>query len=307
MNTIRDLEAAGLLKEVSPSLYHVVDTPLVILLLPNGGWQVYYDHPSGERVPCFDEPRASLELAAFDAFRALEITRPMATKLPILPHPAPEATGGVAVIRPSAQNPTEAALLPAPVDEQCMIDTVAAMLSGLRSRIEKEWSPEFCLQLILNGLRSERPEFAILAIQNADRGDEFVHSALRIVYFEMEGGAFPGWGPWHVHIKEYGMRAVVRPDAPRRHRRGRRWVENWVRNFHICGYVLWTCDRFGLHPTRNRAAQGRAGSRPSGISIVMAALTRAKIAHPTEATVLEHIWKGLPGEIVREAFSLPRR
>jgi hypothetical protein len=57
-----------LLKAVSPSLYCVVGTPLVIECLPFGGWHVYYDHPSGERRPCFSEPRASLELAARDAF-----------------------------------------------------------------------------------------------------------------------------------------------------------------------------------------------------------------------------------------------
>jgi hypothetical protein len=137
-----------LLKEVSPSLYYVVGTPLVILRLPIGGWQVYYDHLSGERVPCFSEPRPSLELAAFDAFRALETTRSMAMKLPILPRPTPEAIGDVVVIRPPARDaaqslvkPVEAALLPTPMDEQCMIDTVAAMLAEQRSQDREGMEP----------------------------------------------------------------------------------------------------------------------------------------------------------------------
>jgi len=298
-----------LLKKVSPSLYYVVGTPLVILLLPIGGWEVvYYGH--GKWEPCFNEPRASLELAARDAFCVLEATRSMAMKLPILPHPTPEAIRGVAVIRPSAQDgarslvkPMErpATFLPAVMDEARMVDIVAVELARLRPRIEKEWDLKFLQQLLLNGLRSGRPEFAINTVRAADRGDEFAHSALQIVYFEMAGGAFPGWGPWHVHIKEYGMRAVVHPDAPRRCRRGRRWVENWVRNYHVCRFVVWICDKFGLHPARNRFAH-RADRAPSGISVVVAALGQAKIWHTTEAYVQEHVWGGLAGEIVREEF-----
>jgi hypothetical protein len=309
-----------LLKEVSPSFYHVVDTPLAIRLLPIGGWQVvYYDY--GKWAPCFSEPRASLELAARDAFLALATTRSMAMKLPILPHPALEMIGGVpvdagkyfsdpgaVVIRPSAQDrvqslvkPMErpATLLPALMDEKRMIDIVAVELARLGPRIEKEWDLKFLQQLLLNGLRSGRPEFARNAVRAADRGDEFAHSALRIVYFEREGGAFPGRGPWHVHIKQYGMRAVVHPDAPRRSPRGRRWVENWVRNYHVCRFVVWTCDKFGLHPRRNRFAH-RADRAPSGISVVVAALDQAKIWYTTEAYVQEHVWGGLAGEIVRE-------
>jgi hypothetical protein len=300
-----------LLKEVSSSFYHVVDTPLAILRLPRGGWQVVYCDPSGERVPCFSEPRASLELAARDAFLALAATRSAAMRSLAVPRPVseivvytggfPNLDAGAATIRTLAQVQPTATLLPALMDEKRMIDIVAVELARLRPRIEKEWDLKFLQQLLLNGLRSGRPEFARHTVQAADRGDEFAHSALRIVYFEMEGGAFPGWGPWHVHIKEYAMRAVVHPDAPRRRPRGRRWVENWVRNNHVCLFVVWTCDKFDLHPTRNRSAH-RADRAPSGISVVVTALAQAKIWHTNEAYVQEHIWRGLAGEIVREDF-----
>src|SRR5262249_41306294 len=149
----------GLVKEVSPSFYHVVGTPLAIQLLSIGGWQVVYcDH--GKMVPCFNEPRASFELAVVDAFRALEGTRPMTTLL-ILPHPAPEAIRDAVVIRPSAQDgarslvkPMErpATFLPTPMDEERMIDCVATQMVAMRQRFEKAFSLEWLATALREGL-----------------------------------------------------------------------------------------------------------------------------------------------------------
>jgi hypothetical protein len=181
-----------LLKEVSPSLYYVVDTPLVILFLPFGGWQVYCDHPSGKRVP-YGEPRALLELAAGDAFCALETARSAAMKLPILPHPALEAIRDVVVIRPSAQDAVQSLVkpmerpttpLPAPMDEERMIDLVAE-----KERSVPQWDADKGREWLGAALRKRllegRLSATLNAIKAADAGDEICDTTLRSVYAEI--------------------------------------------------------------------------------------------------------------------------
>jgi hypothetical protein len=276
-----------LLKEVSPSLYYVVGTPLVILRLPFGGWQVvYYDH--GQRVPCYDEPRASLALAARDAFCALVATRP-----------------GAVVIRPSAvqslAKPMErpATFLPTPADEQRMVDIVAAAVENVFHRLEKEFSLEWLATMTRKWLREGRQPFIDYTVRVADGGDAICDAQLRTVYVEVQTGALPR-REGHAAILIYGLRAMQRaPHKPR----GRRWQEHWMRNIQICKLIEYACYKCGVWPTRNRAASDRAArgipTMPSGCSLVVAALARHGL-HLDEATV-EHIWHGLPGEIVRSA------
>jgi hypothetical protein len=281
-----------LLKEVSPSLYYVVDTPLVILRLPFGGWQVvYYDH--GKRVPCFSGPRASLELAAQDAFRVLEITRSMAMKLPILPHPTPEAAQSL--VKPMERPAT---LLPTLVDEQRMVDIVAAAVEKVFHRLEKEFSLEWLATVTRKWLREGRQPFTDYTVRLADGGDEICDAALRYVNVEVQTGALPERREGHAAILIYGLRAVQRaPHKPR----GRRWQERWMRDIQICRLIEFACYECGVWPTRNRAAYDRARrgipTTPSGCSLVVSALARHGF-HLDEGRV-QNIWLGLPGEIVK--------
>jgi hypothetical protein len=291
--------------KVSPSLYYVVGTPLIILLHPFGGWElVYCGH--GKWEPCFNERRASFELAVRDASRVLEATRSAA--MLALPHPASETIGDVPVytsglpnldagavtIRTLAQVQPTGTLLPALVDEESMTDCVATQIAAMRPRFEKEFSLEFLATELRKGLREGRLTLVNHAVYAADAGDELADAALRTVYAEMAGGVLSERGPGHLQVWAYGQRAVLR--APAKRPAGHCWQHNWMRDIWICDVIFSVWHTWGIRQTRNRYARGR----PSAVSIVTAALGRAKVVHLDEGRV-QNIWLGLPGEIVRSA------
>jgi hypothetical protein len=186
------------------------------------------------------------------------------------------------------------------LDETRAISRVAIWIATIRHRMEKEYSREWLETELRKGLREGRLTLTIKAVEAADNGDEIADAALRIVYAEMAGGTLSERGPGHLQVWAYGQRAVLRP--PHRRPRGRRWYDDWVRNIDICVCIYLACCEFGVRPTRNRAAR-RANREPSGVSLVVAALARNGI-HLEEGSVQEHLWLGLPGELVRA--TLPR-
>ena len=86
-------------------------------------------------------------------------------------------------------------------------------------------------------------------------------------------------------------------------RRGHSWHDNWMRDIQICHLIVLACRKFGVLPTRNRAAR-RANSTPSGISIVVAGLARHGI-HRDESSIQQNLWYSLSGELVRAILLTP--
>src|SRR5262249_54093175 len=186
-------------------------------------------------------------------------------------------------------------LPPGELDEGRAIKRVVVWVSTVRHQMEQQYSREWLETELRKGLREGRLTLTIKAVEAADQGDEIADAALRTVYAEMAGGTLPERGPGHLQLWAFGQRAVLRP--PRRRPRGHRWHDDWMRNILICILVDRAGREFGVRPTRNRAAR-RNNRAPSGISIVVAALTRNKM-HLDEGSVQQNIWHGLPGELVR--------
>jgi hypothetical protein len=192
-----------------------------------------------------------------------------------------------------------AALLPAVMDEEHMIDRVATQIVAMRQRFEKEYSLEFLATALRKGLREGRQPLTDYAITAVERHkDEICDAELRTVFRAMVSGVLSERGPGHLQIWAFGDRAVER--APLKRPQGRRWHDNWMRDIWICDVIFSVWRTWGVRPMRNRYARGR----PSGVSIVTAALGRSKVVHLDEGRV-QNIWLGLPGEIVRSARGDP--
>jgi hypothetical protein len=228
---MRTLYEGLLLKAVSPSLYQVVDAPLVIQRLPFGGWRViYYDHTSGEWVLCYSEPRASLELAVQDAFFALATARSAAMKLsalmkpPILPHPAPEVIG-LPVGAWSLREPMERPATLLPVSEAEMLDCLIVHKDALLHKMDR--LNEVLAEVARQGLRDFRQPLTDLAVGAANAGEKFADALLRDRYAEMatvpvgDGLLTPEQEIARVKILNYGN-DVVRGLRDTRKRRGPR-------------------------------------------------------------------------------------
>jgi hypothetical protein len=183
--------------------------------------------------------------------------------------------------------------------EQQMISRAAAWVAVVRHKMEKNYSREWLKMKLREGLRDGALTLTIKAIKAADAGDEIADAALRQVYAEMVGGALVERGPGHLQIWAFGQRAVLR--KPHQRGRGRQWYDDWNRNLGICFLAALACREFNLLPTHNRAAR-RENRKPSGISIIVAALARNGI-HLDESSVQENIWFGLPGELARRAMA----
>jgi hypothetical protein len=185
--------------------------------------------------------------------------------------------------------------------EQQMIDYAdTSWVARVRPTMEKEYSAEWLETKLRKGLREGALMLTIQAVKAADtEKDEIADAALRQVYAEMVGGTLAERGPGHLQIWAYGQRAVLR--KPHQRGRGRQWYDDWRRNLGICFLAALACRQFNLFPTRNRAAR-RANRKPSGISIIVAALARNGI-HLDESSVQENIWFGLPGELARRAMA----
>jgi hypothetical protein len=180
-------------------------------------------------------------------------------------------------------------------DEPRAINRVSVWIATLRYKMKKQYSREWLETELRKGLREGRLTLTIKAVEAADKGDEIADAALRVVYAEMTGGTLRQRGPGHLQVWAYGQRAVLR--APHIRPRGHRWHDDWLRNILVCTLIELACREFGVRPTRNRSAR-RANREPSGVSLVVAGLARNKL-HLDEASVQEHLWFGLPGELVR--------
>jgi hypothetical protein len=188
------------------------------------------------------------------------------------------------------------------LDENRAIECIAALISKLRARLEKQHSREWLETELRKGLREGRLTLTNSAIRAADAGDEIADAALRTVFAEMAGSKLPEQEPGHFQVWAYGRRAVLR--APHKRRQGHRWHDDWVRNIQICNLIYFVSRELDVQASRNRA-EGPASRAPSGVSLVVAALARNNI-HLNEASVQENIWFGLPGELVRDiAPTLP--
>jgi hypothetical protein len=144
---------------------------------------------------------------------------------------------------------------------------------------------------------TKRLTIAIKAVEAAEAGDEIADAALREVGSELIER--PTGRPGDGQIVAYLQRAVRR--APAKRRRGRQWADRWVRDMGICTLIHLACVEFGVAPTRNRESR-RAGRNPSGCSLVTAGLARNRV-FLDEKSVQNHIWLGLPGELVRQAIA----
>jgi len=183
------------------------------------------------------------------------------------------------------------------LDENLAINRIAAWISMVRHRMEKEYSLEWLKTALRNGLREGRLTLTVYAVEAANAGDEIADAALRIVFAEMvaAGGRLPEQGPGHLQVWAYGQHAVLH--GPHKRPQGHRWHDDWMRNIQVCMLIDLTCREFGVRASRNREAR-RANRTPSGISLVVAALARNNI-YLYEASVQQNVWFGLPGELVR--------
>jgi hypothetical protein len=184
-------------------------------------------------------------------------------------------------------------------DEEHAIDRVSEWFSILRHR--KPHTREQLEIELRDGLREGGLTLVIKAVEAAYKGDEIADAALRHV-----GGELQTWlmqkrdlAPGHPQVITYFQGAGQR--APHKRPRGHRWHDDWLRNMDICICIYLACIEFGVNPTRNRASR-RAKQRPSGISLVVAALECNKV-HIDEASITRHLWQGLTGELVRGFLS----
>jgi hypothetical protein len=193
-------------------------------------------------------------------------------------------------------------LLPLAIpDERRAINRVIIWVAMVRHKLTKEWSRDWLEATLRRYLREGGLTIASKAVEAADAGDEIADAALRDVGAELQMPLVQGrdLAPGHLQIIAYLQRAAKR--APHKRKRGRAWYDDWYRNIAICILVDLACREFGLSPTRNRDSR-RAERRPSGISVVVAALARNK-THIDEKSVQRHIWLGLPGELTRRAIA----
>jgi hypothetical protein len=179
-----------------------------------------------------------------------------------------------------------------------MVTEFSAWVKPIFPTLGKKYSREWLETRLRQGLREGVLTLTIKAVEAAYTGDEIADAALRLVYAEMVGGAIAERAPGHLQVWSYGQRAVLR--APNQRRQGRQWYDNWIRDLEICFLIALACAQFNLLPTRNREAR-RADSKPSGTSIVVAALARSGI-HLDEGSMQQHVWLGLPGELARQAM-----
>jgi|SRR5262249_43294178 len=185
-------------------------------------------------------------------------------------------------------------------DEQRAIKRTAIAVAMVRHKFSN--SREWLETELRTGLREGRFALTIKAVEAADKGDEIADAALRDIGAELQMPLVQGrdLAPSHLQVIAYFQRAAKRP--PHKRKRGRyAWYDDWQRNVGICFLILLTCAEYGVTPTRNRQSR-RSGRRPSGISIVTAALALNRI-NLDEGTIQQKIWFGLMGELVRQAVA----
>jgi hypothetical protein len=186
------------------------------------------------------------------------------------------------------------------IDEQRALNHMSGWVARAFPRM-KENSRDWLETELRKGLREGRLSLTIKAVEAADKGDELADAALRAVGAELQIPLLQRryLAPGHLQVIAYFQRVGQR--APHKRPRGRRWYDDWGRNIDICVLIHVACLEFGVRPTRNRAAR-RANSDPSGTSLVVDGLARNGF-HLDEGNVQEHVWFGLPGELVRSILS----
>jgi len=186
-------------------------------------------------------------------------------------------------------------------DEQRAINRTVIAVSMVH-RMLSEDSREWLETELRKALRKGRLPLTSKAVEAADRGDEIADAALRDIGAELQMPLLQGrdLAPSHLQVIAYFQRAAKRP--PHKRKPGRyAWYDDWQRNIGICFHILLTCAEYGVPPTRNRQSR-RSGRRPSGISIVTAALALNRI-NLEESTIQQKIWFGLMGELARQTVA----
>jgi hypothetical protein len=182
-------------------------------------------------------------------------------------------------------------------DEPRAINRLALQVAAARHRWSKEFTREWLQTTLRRYLREGGLTIAVKAVEAADTGDEIADAALREVGAELQMPLLQrlDLAPGHLQVVAYFQRAGGR--APLRRKRGRYGQhDHWDRNIAICILIQLACERLGVGPTRD--LNGRR-TKPSGISLVTAALGRNKI-HLDEKTIQQHIWFGIWGELMRQ-------
>jgi hypothetical protein len=190
--------------------------------------------------------------------------------------------------------------LPAAFNEQA-IDRVAGWVAQVREQLN-QFTPKWLEDVVRRHLREGNLTFAIKAREAAEQGDAFTDAALRHVGAELQLLLLQKQDlePGHLQVLSYFQAAALR--APNRRKAGQ-WTmyDDLARKVGICVLVGLACAEFDLSPTRNRTAR-RAGGKPSGISVVTAALARNRI-HLDEGTIQQKIWHGFAGELYRQVLA----
>ena len=185
-------------------------------------------------------------------------------------------------------------------DEREAIRRLTIDVARVRHMLTKEYGLERLETLIVEGLRAGRLSLAEKAVEAASKGDRIADRALRGVGAELQMALLQkrDLEPGHLQVIAYLQRASTR--APHKRKRGRySEYDVWIRNIGICTLIRWACVAYGVPPTRAQESRRNQRRRPSGISLITAALTRNKV-HIEEATIQRHIWLGLWEEMIRQ-------
>lgn len=184
------------------------------------------------------------------------------------------------------------------LDENRAIDCIAVLVPMMRHKLEREYSRDWLRTTLQKGLREGRRSLIEHAVNAAEAGDEICDAALRYVCAQIMRKEVTELEEVHLPIKIYGERALLQPH---KRRPGRPWHDNWMRDIQVCQLIVFVRREFpDVQASRNR----EHGHAPSAISLVVAALERNGI-YLNEASVQQHIWFGLPGEIVCAELGWP--
>jgi hypothetical protein len=90
------------------------------------------------------------------------------------------------------------------LDENRAIDCVAGWIStaaphGMEKKYGNKYGREWLQTELQDGLREGQLPVALYAVRLAEADDEICDAALRTVFAEMVGGAFPERKPGHLH------------------------------------------------------------------------------------------------------------
>jgi hypothetical protein len=183
-------------------------------------------------------------------------------------------------------------------DEAQAVEVATDWVDVVRGKLSKRASREWLVTTLGDYLRRGLIETLKVVEEAEKKGDELSDFVLRLTFSQMSDAG--EWQNMPVQLKAYGERAALRPPVKRKPGRAT-WYDNWLRNIGIATMVHMACEQFGLEPTRSQ--ESRRARRPSGCSVIKAALERKGI-HLAEGTV-QNIWEGVTGDLVRQAATSP--